>query len=168
MTNYVCMYVYQQQWWVSCCYFKKASNPCNTIITSILLYTHNIEWYYETAERTDFILPFIFYIWHLYHKPWPWYLRLYVLRTFWPTSAIVVVYSNLKDIFRRKNGIKSWTVSCEYFLQLSTWINSTTVHRWTQFLPRKLHQGPVFIVGMVSSTEVVVHSNTNFVNVVQN
>ena len=32
----------------------------------------------------------------------------------------------------------------------------------------KLHQGPVFIDGMVNSTEVVVHSKTNFVQVVQN
>ena len=32
----------------------------------------------------------------------------------------------------------------------------------------KLHQGSVFIDGMVNSTEVVVHSKTNFVKVVQN
>ena len=37
-----------------------------------------------------------------------------------------------------------------------------------QFLAMKLHQGPVFIDGMVNSTEVVVHSKTNFVKVVQN
>ena len=42
-----------------------------------------------------------------------------------------------------------------------TWINSTTVHRWT------FHQEPVFIDGMLNSTEVVVHSKTNFVNVVK-
>ena len=36
-----------------------------------------------------------------------------------------------------------------------------------QFLAMKLHQGPVFIDSMVNSTEVVVHSNTNFVKVVQ-
>ena len=36
------------------------------------------------------------------------FLRLYVLRTFWHTSAICVVYSNLKESFRPKNGIKSW------------------------------------------------------------
>ena len=32
----------------------------------------------------------------------------------------------------------------------------------------KLHQGPMFIDGMVNSTEVVVHSKTNFVKVVLN
>ena len=37
----------------------------------------------------------------------------------------------------------------------------------TQFLTMKLHQGPVFFDGMVNSTEVVVHSKTNFVKVVR-
>ena len=37
-----------------------------------------------------------------------------------------------------------------------------------QFLAMKLHQGPVFINGIVNSTEVLVHSKTNFVKVVQN
>ena len=32
----------------------------------------------------------------------------------------------------------------------------------------KLHQGPVFIDGKVNATEVVVHSMTNIVKVVQN
>ena len=32
----------------------------------------------------------------------------------------------------------------------------------------KLHHPPVFVDGMVNSTEVVVHSKTNFVKVVQN
>ena len=32
----------------------------------------------------------------------------------------------------------------------------------------KLHQGPVFIDGMVNSTEIIAHSKTNFVKVVQN
>ena len=59
------------------------------------------------------------------------FLSLYVLRTFWHMSAICVVYSNLNDRSRSKNGIKSWTFSCDYFLQLSTWINSTTVHQQT-------------------------------------
>ena len=59
------------------------------------------------------------------------FLRLYLLRTFWHTNAICVVYSNLQDSSRPKNVIKSWAFSCNYFLQLSTWINSTTVHRWT-------------------------------------
>ena len=59
------------------------------------------------------------------------FMRLYVLSTFWHTSAICVVYSDLRDSSRPKNGIKSWTFSCVYFLQLFTWINSTTVHRWT-------------------------------------
>ena len=36
-----------------------------------------------------------------------------------------------------------------------------------QFLAIKLHQGPVFIDGMVNSTKVVVHSKTNIVKVVQ-
>ena len=37
-----------------------------------------------------------------------------------------------------------------------------------QFLVMNLHQGPVFIDSMVNSTEVVSHSKTNFVKVVQN
>ena len=37
-----------------------------------------------------------------------------------------------------------------------------------QFLTMKLRQRQVFIDGMVNSTEVVVHSKTNFVKVVQN
>ena len=36
-----------------------------------------------------------------------------------------------------------------------------------QFLAMKLYQGPVFINGM-NSTEVIVHSKTNFVKFVQN
>ena len=36
------------------------------------------------------------------------------------------------------------------------------------FLAMKLHQRPVFIDSMVNSTEVVVHSKTNFVKAVQN
>ena len=37
-----------------------------------------------------------------------------------------------------------------------------------QFLTIKLHQGPMFFDGILNSTEVVVHSKTNFVKVVQN
>ena len=37
-----------------------------------------------------------------------------------------------------------------------------------KFLATKLHQGPVFIDDMVNSTEVIVHSKTNFVKVDQN
>ena len=36
-----------------------------------------------------------------------------------------------------------------------------------QFLTMKLYQGPLFIDGMVNTAEVVVHSTTNFVKVVQ-
>ena len=32
----------------------------------------------------------------------------------------------------------------------------------------KLHQGPVYIDGMVNSTDIVVHPKTDFVKVVQN
>ena len=37
-----------------------------------------------------------------------------------------------------------------------------------QFLAMNLHQGPVFIDGIVNSTEFVFPSKTNFVKVVQN
>ena len=37
-----------------------------------------------------------------------------------------------------------------------------------QFLAMKLHHGPVFIDGLVNSTEIVVHSKANFVKVIQN
>ena len=37
-----------------------------------------------------------------------------------------------------------------------------------QFLAMKLHQGPVFINGMVNSTEIVVQKKTNFVKIFQN
>ena len=36
--------------------------------------------------------------WRLYRKAWH-FLRLYVRRTFWHTSAISIVYSNLKDSY---------------------------------------------------------------------
>ena len=98
------------------------------------------------------------------------FLRLYVFRTSWHTSAICVVYSNLKDSIPPKNGIKSWTFSCNYFLQLSTWINSITVASLNsiQFLAIMLHQEPVFLNGTVNSTKVVIYSKTNLVKVVQN
>ena len=48
-------------------------------------------------------------------------------------------------------------------------INTTTViDELNYILAMKLHQGPVFIDGMVNSTEVLVHSKTNFVKVVKN
>ena len=47
------------------------------------------------------------------------FLRLYILRTFWHTSAICVVYSNLKDSFRPKNLMKLWICLWDYYLQLS-------------------------------------------------
>ena len=37
-----------------------------------------------------------------------------------------------------------------------------------QFLAMKLHRGPVFIDDMLNLTDVVVHSKTNFMKVVQN
>ena len=37
------------------------------------------------------------------------FLRIYVLRTFWYPSGICIVYRNLNDSSRPKNGIKSWT-----------------------------------------------------------
>ena len=46
--------------------------------------------------------------------------------------------------------------------------NNSASMNLIQFSVMKLHQGPVFIDGMINSTEVVVHSKTNFVNVVQN
>ena len=47
-------------------------------------------------------------------------------------------------------------------------LNNSASMNLIQFLAMKLHQGPVFINGMVNSTELVVHSKTNFVKVVQN
>ena len=73
------------------------------------------------------------------------FLRLYVLRTFWYTSVICIVYSNLKDSSRPKNLIKSWTFTCNFFynirhgLQRIDELNSifgdeassrTSVYRW--------------------------------------
>ena len=75
------------------------------------------------------------------------FLRLYVLRTFWHTRAICVVYSNLQDSSCPKSGFKSWKCLCDYFLQLSMWINSTTVHQWASkirsrwFETRLWHRG---------------------------
>ena len=48
--------------------------------------------------------------------------RLYLNRWYynWTVDSV-----DLKDSSRPTNGIKSWTFSCVYFFQLSTWINST-------------------------------------------
>ena len=46
--------------------------------------------------------------------------------------------------------------------------NNTTSMNLIQFLAMKLHQGPVFMDGMVNWTEVVIHSKTNFVKVIRN
>ena len=43
------------------------------------------------------------------------FLRLNVLRTLWHTSAVCVIYSNLKGSSRPKNRIKSLTFSCDFF-----------------------------------------------------
>ena len=47
-------------------------------------------------------------------------------------------------------------------------LNNSASMDLIQFLAMKIHQGPVFVDGMVNSTEVVVYSRTNFVKVVQN
>ena len=47
-------------------------------------------------------------------------------------------------------------------------LNNSASMNLIQFLTMKLYQGPVFIDGIVNSTEVVVHSKTNFMKVVQN
>ena len=108
--------------------------------------------------------------WQLYRKAWLTFLRLYVLGTFWHTSTICVVYSNVTDSSRPKNGIKSWTLSCDYFFATFNvdYLNNTALMNLIKFLAMKLLQGPVFIDGMLHSTEVVVYSKTNFVKVDQN
>ena len=42
------------------------------------------------------------------------------------------------------------------------------INKLNSIFAMKLHQGPVFIDGMLNSAKVVVHSKTNFVKVVQN
>ena len=46
--------------------------------------------------------------------------------------------------------------------------STTSIYFCILFLAVKLYQGPVFIDGLVNSTEVLVHSKTNFMKVVQN
>ena len=65
--------------------------------------------------------------WQLYRKAWHFWVYTYSERF----DIWALFESNLKDISRSKNGMKSWIFSCDYFLQLSTCINSTTEHRWT-------------------------------------
>ena len=108
--------------------------------------------------------------WHLYRK-----LEIFgflsTQSVFWHTSAICVVYSNLKDSSRKKK----MELNREHFFAIIFYnfrcgltqqqcideLNSI-------FGNEKLHQGPVFINGMVNSTEVIVYSKMNFVKVVQN
>ena len=46
-------------------------------------------------------------------------------------------------------------------------LNNSASTKLIQFLAMNLHQKPVFIDGMENSSEVVVHSKTNLVKVVQ-
>ena len=46
-------------------------------------------------------------------------------------------------------------------------LNNTASINLIQFLAMKLHPGPVFIDGILNSTQVVIHSKTNFVKVIQ-
>ena len=103
--------------------------------------------------------------WEIYCKAWHFWDYTYSER--FDIRALFVVYSNLRDSSRTKNGIKSWTFSCDYFLQRCI-DNNSALMNLIQFLAMKLHKGPVFIDGMVKSTEVVVHSKSNFVKAVQN
>ena len=68
---------------------------------------------------------------------------------------------------------KKWNSIVNIFvrkIQLLKWINlnNSASMNLIQLLAMKLPQGPVFIDGMVNLTEVVAHSKTNFVKVVQN
>ena len=47
-------------------------------------------------------------------------------------------------------------------------LNNSVSMNLIQFLAMKFHQGPVFIDGILNSTEVVVHSKMNFMKVVPN
>ena len=70
--------------------------------------------------------------WQLYSKAWHFwgytYSERFDIRALFVLSTVTSKIQN-----RPKNGIKSWIFSCDYFIQLLTWINSTTVHRWTLF-----------------------------------
>ena len=70
--------------------------------------------------------------WQLYRKAWHFwgytYSESFDIRALFVLSTVTSKIQN-----RPKNGIKSWIFSCDYFIQLLTWINSTTVHRWTLF-----------------------------------
>ena len=55
------------------------------------------------------------------------FFSLIALRMFWHTTVICVPYSDLKKLLSAKNGINSWTFSCDYFSQHSTWIITTCI-----------------------------------------
>ena len=52
-----------------------------------------------------------------------------------------------------------------FFISTTDSLNNSASMNLIQFLVMKLHQGPVFIDGIVNSTEVVVDFKTNFVKV---
>ena len=100
------------------------------------------------------VLPFIFRDlailmlqsanWQLCRKAWHFWGYTYSER-FDIRALFVLFTANLKDSFRPKNGIKSWIILCDYFLQLSTWINLTTVHRWnSNFVDEALSRTSVY------------------------
>ena len=52
------------------------------------------------------------------------FFSITILRMFWRTTVICVVYRDLKKLIWQKNGINSWAFSFDHFLQLSMWINN--------------------------------------------
>ena len=92
-------------------------------------------------------------LWQFYRKAWHFWGYTYSKR--FDMQALFILFTVTKI------GIKSWTYSCDYFFY-------NFRCGLIQFLATKLLQGPVFIYGMVHSTEVEVYSNTNFVKVIQN
>ena len=61
-------------------------------------------------------------IWH-FHSNACHSFSIPILRMFWRTTVICVVYRDLKKLIWQTNGIKSWEFVFDNFLQLLTWIN---------------------------------------------
>ena len=88
--------------------------------------------------------------WQLYRKAWHFWGYTYSERfVIWALFVLFIVTSRIH--FAQKNGIKSWKFSCDYFDV--DWLNNSALMKLIKFLDMKLHQGPVFIDGMVNSIE---------------
>ena len=69
--------------------------------------------------------------WHLHRKVWTFF-SIIVLRMFWRTIVICVVYSDLKKLICQNNRINLWAFSFDHFLHCGCGLSPSysTVKNW--------------------------------------